>query len=138
MRDLNDEIAAVDQSPSQESPCHSPLSVKSIASKTASIISKEKHKLNLIIYNYPEPTPTDSRARKKEDIENISILLNKYVVPATVTNAICIGKQCNRCRLTKITVSTVEEKSSTLCNCQNKVHPSHVQKVLIGSVSKCN
>ena len=44
MRDLNDEIAAVDQSPSQESPCHSPLSVKSIASKTASIISKEKEK----------------------------------------------------------------------------------------------
>ena len=45
-----------------------------------------------------------------------------------------IGKECDRPRLTKITVSTVEEKSSTLHNCQNlrnKAHPSHVQKVFI-------
>ena len=44
------------------------------------------------------------------------------------------GKQCDRPRLTKITVSTVEEKSSTLRNRQNlrnKAHPSHVQKVFI-------
>ena len=69
------------------------MSVESIASMTASIVSeekkKEKRKLNLIIHNYPEPTLADSQARKKEDSENISILLNKYVnVPATITNAI--------------------------------------------------
>jgi len=93
VQDLNGEMAAKNQSPSQEFPCQIPLSVKSIASMTASIISeekeKEKCKLNLIIHNYPESTSTDSQARKKEDIQNISILLNKYVnVPATITNAI--------------------------------------------------
>ena len=139
MQDLNDEMAAEDQSPRQEFPCQSPLSVESIASMTASIVSeekeREKRKLNLIIHNYPEPTSTDYQARKKEDIEYISILLNKYVnVPTTITNAIRIGKQCDRPRLTKITVSTIEKKPSTLRNRQNlrkKAHPSHVQKVFV-------
>ena len=66
---------------------------------TASILSEEdkqeeKWKLNLIIHNYSEPSSTDPRARKKEDIENISKLLKEYVeVPATITNAIRTGKQ---------------------------------------------
>jgi len=37
VQDLNDEMAAEDQSPCQEFPCQSPLSVKSIASMTASM-----------------------------------------------------------------------------------------------------
>ena len=103
---------------------------------TESIVSeekeKEKWKLNLILHNYPEPTSTDSQARKKEDIENISTLLNQYVnAPATIANAIRLGKRSEGPRLTKITVSTIEEKPSILRNCRNlhnKIHPSHMFK----------
>ena len=52
--------------------------------------------------------------QKKGDKQNISKLLNEYVeVPATITNAIRIGKQPN---LTKVTVSSVQEKSFILHN----------------------
>jgi len=135
-KELNTEMA-VDELPlSQETPS---LSVESIASMTASIVSEEKErdkrKMNLIIHNYPEPTSSEPQVRKKEDIENISTLLNKFInVPATITNAIRLGKPKEGPRLTKITVSTIEEKSSILHNrrnLRNKSHPSHVQKVFI-------
>jgi len=102
--------------PSQESPS---LSVESIALMTASIVSeekeREKRKMNFIVHNYPDPSATEPEARKKEDIENISTLLNQFVkVPAKITNAIHLGKQTEGPRLTKITVSTIEEKPSIL------------------------
>ena len=135
-QESNIEMTGDDLPLSQES---SSLSVESIASMTASIFSeekeKDKRKMNLIVHNYPEPTSSEAQARKKEDIENISTLLNQFVnVPATITDASRLGKRSEGPRLTKITVSTIEEKSSILRNrrnLRNKSHPSHVQKVFI-------
>ena len=103
-QELSSEMAGEDQPLNQESPCQTPLSVESIASMTASIVSeekeKEKRKLNLIVHNYPEPMSTDPQARKKKDIENIRTLLNQYVnVPATIINAIRLGKRSEGSRL---------------------------------------
>ena len=88
-------MAGEDLPPSQGSP---PLSVESIASMAASIVSeekeKEKRKMNIIVHNYPEPSASEPQARKKEDIESISKLLHQFVkVPATITNAVCLQKQ---------------------------------------------
>ena len=104
----------------QESPDQSPLSVESIASMTASILSedkeKEKRKLNLIIYNVSESTHTEAQDRKQDDIQRVTSLLAEYVgVTATVSNAICLGKKSEnseKSRLIKITVSSSEEKSA--------------------------
>ena len=113
-QELNSEMAGEDQPLSQESPCQTSLSVESITLITASIVAeakeKEKLKLNLIVHNYPEPSSTDSQARNKENIKNITTLLNQYVnVPATITNTIHLGKRSEGFRLTKIMVSTIEE-----------------------------
>jgi len=117
----------------QESTCQTTLSAESITSMTASILSeeeklKEKCKLNLIMHNYPEPSSTDPLARKKKDIENISKLLNEYVkVPAMITNAICIGKQLDGPRFTKVIVSSVQEKPFIFRNRYNsckKLYPT--------------
>ena len=68
----------------QESTCQTTLLAELIASMTASILSEEeteterkKCNLNLIIHNCSEPSSTDLLARKKEDIKNISKLLNE-------------------------------------------------------------
>jgi len=69
------------------------LSAESMASMTAYTVSeekeKEKQKSNLTVHNYPEPTSADSQARKKEDIENISTLLNQFC------QCTCHNHQCH-------------------------------------------
>ena len=95
----------------QESPGQSPLSVESIVSMTASILSedkeKEKRKLNLIIHNVSESTHTEAQDRKQDDIQRVTSLLAEYVgVTTTVSNAICLGKKSEnpeKSRLIKIT-----------------------------------
>ena len=116
------------QPSNQEFTCQTTFSAEPIASLTASILSEEeKQKEKRTFYtNIPNPSSTDPLTRKKEDIENISALLNDYVeIPTTITNAVCIGKPLDGPRFTKVTVSSVEEKSVILRNCCNSPNKSY-------------
>ena len=113
------------------------LSVDLIASMTADIVleekEKEKRKLNSIIHHIPESNLVEAQDRKKEEIDNLTVLFNKYIgIPASVTNAIRIGKKTDRSRFIKATLSSREENISILCiwrNLRNKDHPTHINKV---------
>ena len=115
------------------------LSLDSVASMTADIVleekEKEKRKLNLIVHQIPESNLAESCDRKKEDMDNLAVLFNKYVgVKSSVTNAIRIGKKTDRPRLIKVILSSKEEKINILCsrrNLRNKVYPTHINKVFI-------
>ena len=115
------------------------VTVESIASMTAAIISeekeREKRKLNLIVHNLPESTSAEASIRKNEDTQNVTSLINKYIgVNAHISNVTRIGKQTGRPRLTKVTLSTREEKFKILhnrLNLRKKEHPTHVTKVFI-------
>ena len=91
------------------------VTVESIASMTAAIVSEEKEqqkrKLNLIVHNFPESTSTEASIRKNKDAQNVTSLINKYVgVDAHISNATWIGKQTRGPRLTKVTLLAREEK----------------------------
>ena len=115
------------------------VTVESIASMTAAIISeekeREKRKLNLIVHNLPESTSAEASIRKSEDTQNVTSLFNKYIgVNAHISNVTRIGKQTGRPRLTKVTLSTREEKFKILhnrLNLRKKEHPTYVTKVFI-------
>ena len=67
----------------------------------------------MIVHNVPESTLGEAHDRKKEDIQNMTVLFNKYVgVQASVTNAIRSGKPSDRPRLFKVSLSTTEENST--------------------------
>ena len=89
----------------------------------------------MIVHNVPESTLGEAHDRKKEDIQNMTVLFNKYVgVQASVTNAIRIGKPSDRPRLIKVSLSTTEEKLNIFHNRHNlrrKDHPAHVNKLFI-------
>ena len=60
---------------------------------------KEKRHSNLILHNVPESVQAEASARKQEDIERITQLLNSRLgVKASINNAICIGKKVKRVR----------------------------------------
>ena len=73
--------------------------------------------------------------RKREDMDNLIVLFNKYVgVKSSVTNVIRIGKKTDKPRLVKVTLSFKEEKISILCsqrNLRHKDYPTHINKVFI-------
>ena len=58
------------------------VTVESIASMTAAIISeekeREKRKLNLIVHNLPESTSTEASIRKNEDTQNVTSLIKTH------------------------------------------------------------
>ena len=132
---------ALPSTQAQVSSNQSELSVESIATMTASLMSeekeKEKRKLNIIIHNLPESTLEDAQARKQEDIKNINSLLTKYIgVSTPISNAVRLGKKLESPRLLKVTVSTKEEKTLILRNrlkLRNKENPSNILKVFITS-----
>jgi len=104
-----------DAQPSEQVINKEQVTVESIASMTAMIISEEKEqekrKLNLIVHNFPESKSTEASIRKNEDTQNATSLINKYVrVDAHINNATQIGKQTGEPRLLKVTVLTREEK----------------------------
>ena len=142
-QDTNIEMSA-DSSPqvnNQTLSSPSNLSVESIATMTASLMSeekeKEKRKLNIIIHNLPESTVEEAQARKQDDLKNINSLLTKYVdVSASVSNAVRLGKRTETPRLLKVTLSSKEQKSAILRNrlkLRNKANPPSILKVFITS-----
>ena len=98
-------------------------------------LKKKKRKLNLIVHHIPESNQAESCDRKREDMDNLIVLFNKYVgVKSSVMNAIRIGKKIDRPRLVKVMLSSKEEKINILHsrrNLRNKVYPTHINKVFI-------
>ena len=99
---------------------------------------KEKRHLNLILHNVPESVQAEASARKQEDIDRITQLLNSRLgVKASINNAIRIGKKdekSERSRLLKITVSNLQEKTMILHNklkLRDKENPEDVRKIYI-------
>ena len=110
------------------------LSLDSMASMTADIFLEEKEKEKRV-HHTPESNQAESCNRKREDMDNLTVLFNKYVgVKSFVTNAIRIGKKTDRPRLIKVTLSSKEEKINILRsrrNLRNKVYSTHINKVFI-------
>ena len=112
------------------------LSLDSIASMTVNIVLEEKEKeKNLIVHHIPESNLAESCGHKREDMDNLTVLFNKYVgVKSSVTNAIRIGKKTDRPRLVKVVLSSKEEEINILrsqCNLRNKDYLTHINKVFI-------
>ena len=96
-----------DAQPSEQVINKKQVTVESIASMTAVIVSeekeREKQKLNLIVHNFPESM--QASIRKNKDTQIVTSLINKYVgVDARVNNATQIGKQTGGPRLMKVTL----------------------------------
>jgi len=107
------------------------VTVESIASMAAAIVSeekeREKRKLNLIVYNFPESTSTEASIRKNKDTQNVRSLINKYGgVDAHINNATRIGKQTGGPRLMKVTLLTREEMIRILRNKFNSRNKEHL------------
>ena len=78
---------------------------------------KEKRQLNLILHNIEESKEEDPQTRKRDDIKKATSLFTKCLgVETLVTNAIRIGKKCDRARLLKVFVSSLQDKVAILRN----------------------
>ena len=102
-------------------PAKVPDLATTIASVTSSLateqIEKEKRQLNLIFHNVPESKSSDPNTRKKKDTDFVqSVFSDVLSTPATITNAIRLGKKDSRTRLLKITVESLDEKKAILRN----------------------
>ena len=66
----------VQDQPSEQMINKKQVTVESIVSMTAAIISeekeREKQKLNLIVHNFPESKSTEASIWKNEDIQNVT------------------------------------------------------------------
>ena len=107
---------------------------------TASLMSeekeKEKCKLNVIIHNFPESTLEEAQARKQDDLKNINSLCLCVSVFPFLSSAVRLCKRLETPRLLKVTVSTMEQKSTILRNrlkLWNKENPPNILKVFITS-----
>ena len=132
-------VVVEDAQPSEQVINRKQVTVESIASTTAAIVSEEKErkkwKLNLIVHNFPESTLTESSIRKNEDTQNVTSLINKYVgVDADVSNAIRIGKQTGGPRLMKVTLLKREEKLKILHKRFNLCVTRSIQLILTKSL----
>ena len=96
---------------------------------------QDKRKLNLILHNINESDKQDGPSRKADDIAYITALLRDHVgIAPTVTNAFRLGKRSDRPRLLKISVSSIDEKSSILRQChklRNSDNPVDIQKIFL-------
>ena len=132
-------VVVEDAQPSEQVINRKQVTVESIASMTAAIVSeqkeREKQKLNLIVHNFPESKSTEASIRKNEDTQNVTSLINKYVgVDADVSNAIRIGKQTGEPRLMKVTLLKREEKLKILRKRFNLCVARSIQLILTKSL----
>lgn len=115
-------VSSVEQSSS--SPPNPPPS-QDISKIITTVLSeekeKEKHRLNLIIYNFKESQESDPLNRKEADINECTKLFQNYLgTQVSISNASRIGKKHNNTNkpcLLKVTVSSLREKAQVLRNC---------------------
>ena len=110
---------------------------ESVATITVGVVDeqreREKRKLNLVLHNVPESTKQSGPERKADDISKVEKLLHDHLgINPTISNAIRLGKKSDRPRLLKISVATIQEKSTILRNCyklRNNSNPESVKTI---------
>jgi len=113
------------------------LTNESVATITVGVVDeqreRDKRKLNLILHNVPESAKQSGPERKADDISTINGLLHQHLdFNPTISNAIRLGKKSDRPRLLKVSVATIQEKSTILRNCyklRNSKNPTYIQKI---------
>ena len=114
---------------------------ESVATITVGVVDeqreREKRKLNLVLHNVPESTKQSGPERKADDISKVEKLLHDHLgINPTISNAIRLGKKSDRPRLLKISVATIQEKSTILRNCyklRNNSNPESVKTIFATS-----
>jgi len=120
-------------------PAKVPDLATTIASVTSSLATeqreKEKRQLNLILHNVPESKSSDPLTRKKEDTDFVQQVFSDVLsTPATITNAIRLGKKDSRIRLLKISVESLDQKKAILRNklkLRKEQNSEHICKIFI-------
>ena len=110
---------------------------ESVATITVGVVDeqreREKRKLNLVLHNVPESTKQSGPEKKADDISKVEKLLHDHLgINPTISNAIRLGKKSDRPRLLKISVATIQEKSTILRNCyklRNNSNPESVKTI---------
>jgi len=94
---------------------------------------RDRRKLNLIFHNVSESAKQRGPERKVDDISTINGLLHQHLGHSpTISNALHLGKKADWPRLLKISVTTIQEKSTILRNCyklRDCKNPTYVQKI---------
>ena len=73
--------------------------------------------MNHTFHNVPESTLDDAQSRKQYDIDQATNVFKAIGVTASITNAMRLGKKSTKPHLLKITVNSIDEKVTILCNC---------------------
>ena len=114
----------------------SSLTSESVTTITIGVVDeqreRDRRKLNLIFHNVPESAKQRGPEGKADDISTVNGLLHQYLdFNPTISNVVLLGEKSDRPRLLKVSVSTVQEKSTILCNCyklRNSKNPTYIQK----------
>jgi len=97
-------------------------SLNSVANNIAATLAaeqkdKEKRQLNIIVHNIDESSATSGTERKYDDIAKVSNVIQDVLkVPCSITKAFRIGKKKDKPCLLKVSVHSLEEKTSILQN----------------------
>jgi len=111
------------------------LTSESVTTITVGVEQRERdrRKLNLIFHSVLESAKQNGPERKADDISTINGLLHQHLgYSSTVSNVLRLGKKADRPRLLKVSVTTIQEKSTILRNCyklRNSKNPMYVQKI---------
>ena len=104
-----------------------------------SFIAEEKEKtrrrLNLIMHHVPESTASEGLARKQDDINQVSSVLDKYIgITPNIQKAFRVGSKGDTPRLLKIMIPTEHDKAFILRNSfklRSDDNPEEIKKIFI-------
>lgn len=118
---------------------HGPNHSDEISQAVSSVLNEEKEKskrrLNIILHNIPELTAENIDMQKQHDVDTAKAIVNQHLgIPASLTQAVRLGKKSDKPRLLRITVGSDEEKAEILRNCtkiRSISEPEYLKKVFI-------
>ena len=96
---------------------------------------KSKRRLNVTLHNIPESIAEEVDVQKQHDTDTAKAIVNQHLgIPASILQAVRLGKRSVKSRLLRIPVGSDQEKTEILCNC-TKIHsisePEYLRKVFI-------
>ena len=87
------------------------------------------------MHNIPESIAENIDARKQHDVDTAKAIVNQHLgIPASLSQAVRLGKKSEKPRLLKITVGSDEEKAEILRNCtkiRSVSEPEYLSNVFI-------
>ena len=96
---------------------------------------KAKRHLNIIVHQVSESTAAEGPIRKKEDIQQVTSIFEKYLgVNLSIQKAFRLGSKGEKPRLLKIVLPSEYDKACVLCNsfklCKDE-NPDVIKKIFI-------